>query len=450
MAFSLFRANVPIGYINVNGQELPVYAKREFVQALTSALRGLGGEGSDAVSFKLTSTGVSFTFDDPTDTTANSPDTITFNAVLTNMTGTATFTATAYDDSAVSLGTITLGGSGNERTLTKEQFNSLGDLETQYVVVAATLGSYSDSITVHRADLTGLTGNRGSRTFYEINAAYTSTYDIDGPGGIAAGTASYQAKSTLVVAAGLGATDTPTTPIKGDQVVFSNGVDFAYHLTNDGTYATTGNASWVEPGVVIDGDVLVNGTVTAQKINVINLAALSANLGTVTAGTISGTADLTIGGVATFNGSNTYSGSQYAVVINDSEGTANGLVAVPGSGAGNAALRAFSNNGTYALYATGSGAGDVAVRARAFPGATALQAEGPVTMDDTLTWNSYAYATPDGTAFKFPDAAGNWQALAKAIKYISTAATAGASLGYMTIDTLDGTGQVKVEIFATS
>jgi uncharacterized protein YukE len=66
-----------------------------------------------------------------------------------------------------------------------------------------------------------------------------------------------------------------------------------------------------------------------------------------------------------------------------------------------------------------------------------------------LVWNSYSYALPDGTAYKVPDAAGNWQPMAKAIKYISTSATAGASLGYMTIDTLDGTGQVKVEIFAT-
>lgn len=317
MAFSLFRANVPIGEARVGNQTVHIYPTREFVQALTSALRGLGGEGSDAVSFELRSTGVSFTFDDPTDTTANSPDSITFTAELTNMTGTASFTATAYDDSAVSLGTITLGGSGNTRTLTKEQFNSLGDLETQYVVVAATLGSYSDSVTVHRADLTGLTGNRGSRTIYAVDAAYVSTYDIDGPGGIAAGADSYKAKATLLIAAAT-ASETPTTPIQGDEVVFSNGSTYVYTVTNDGTYATTGNASWDEPGIVIDGNVLVNGSVTAAKVSVNNLAALSALLGNVTidsSGSLKGGQTDYATGTGFFLG---YSGSAYKFSIGSS------------------------------------------------------------------------------------------------------------------------------------
>ena len=42
----------------------------------------------------------------------------TLTALLANLTGSATFTATGYNAAGASLGSLTLGGTGNSRTLT--------------------------------------------------------------------------------------------------------------------------------------------------------------------------------------------------------------------------------------------------------------------------------------------------------------------------------------------
>lgn len=99
---------------------------------------------------QLQATGMAFVFEVGA-TTSTSP-TITLSAVLFNITGTATFVATAKDAAGTTLGTITLGGSGNVRTLTPAQFNNSGVWATQYVEVVATLGSLSDQVTIFRGD----------------------------------------------------------------------------------------------------------------------------------------------------------------------------------------------------------------------------------------------------------------------------------------------------------
>lgn len=99
----------------------------------------------------LQADGFAYVYDTVDASTSASP-TITFEAVLANVSGTATFTATAYTAAHASLGTITLGGSGNVRTLTAAQFNSLGATTTRYVKVNATLGALSDTTTVYRGD----------------------------------------------------------------------------------------------------------------------------------------------------------------------------------------------------------------------------------------------------------------------------------------------------------
>jgi hypothetical protein len=86
-------------------------------------------------------------------------------------------------------------------------------------------------------------------------------------------------------------------PIVGDEVVQYDNIDFAE--------TRVWNSSWNLPGVVIDGSLLVRKTVTAGAIDVVNLAALSVNLGTVNAGNITGTANIDIVGSATFDGVNT-------------------------------------------------------------------------------------------------------------------------------------------------
>ena len=102
----------------------------------------------------------------------------------------------------------------------------------------------------------GASGVRGSRTLYSSDAAYTSTYTY---GGQSAGANSYAAKATDLIAAAT-AGSVPTTPINGDTVTFSNGTTYVFTLTHNGT-------SWQTPGVVIDGSLLVTGSVTAGKID---------------------------------------------------------------------------------------------------------------------------------------------------------------------------------------
>jgi hypothetical protein len=107
--------------------------------------------------------------------------------------------------------------------------------------------------------LAGTIGVRGSRSLYDTSASYTSTYDFDGAGATLPGGPSYAARATQLIASAV-AGSTPTTPINGDTVTFSNGTDYVYTITHNGT-------SWVPPGTIIDGSLLVTGSVTASKIN---------------------------------------------------------------------------------------------------------------------------------------------------------------------------------------
>jgi hypothetical protein len=62
--------------------------------------------------------------------------------------------------------------------------------------------------------------------------------------------------------------------------------------------------TWADPGVIINGNLVVNGTLGASKISVTSLESLSANLGTVTAGSITGTSTIDITGSARLKGVN--------------------------------------------------------------------------------------------------------------------------------------------------
>lgn len=90
-----------------------------------------------------------FLFDSPSATTSSSP-TITLDALLVNLTGTVVWTATAFNASNVSLGAVSLGGSGANRTLSAAQFTTYAG--TRYVVVTASLGGRSDTVTIYRVD----------------------------------------------------------------------------------------------------------------------------------------------------------------------------------------------------------------------------------------------------------------------------------------------------------
>ena len=182
-----------------------------------------------------------------------------------------------------------------------------------------------------KAGTNGTNGTRGSRTLYSADASYDfSTWKYDQ--NTAVGKPSFIKKAdALIVSATTGTT--PTTPIKGDEVTFSNTVtntftgniaNYVLTVTNtpagntvavgqsltgtgittgtvitsfisgtnggDGTYgvshsqtvsstsitAKSGNfvytlsydgSAWDAPGTVVDGSLLVTGSITASKIN---------------------------------------------------------------------------------------------------------------------------------------------------------------------------------------
>lgn len=95
-----------------------------------------------------------FQFPDGTSHTTSSP-VLTFEAIVSGLTGAVSWTATAYNSSDVSLGAVALTGSGNTRTMSGAQFTAPGVAgSVYYVIVEASIGAVSDSLTVFRADPT--------------------------------------------------------------------------------------------------------------------------------------------------------------------------------------------------------------------------------------------------------------------------------------------------------
>lgn len=103
----------------------------------------------------------------------------------------------------------------------------------------------------------GNPGTRGSRQLYSNSTSYNMTYTYNGN---TAGAASFAVKATDLIAAAT-VNSVPTTPIEGDTVTFS-GTDFVYTITYNAS-----TSLWQTPGTVVDGSLLVTGSVTAAKIN---------------------------------------------------------------------------------------------------------------------------------------------------------------------------------------
>ena len=198
----------------------------------------------------------------------------------------------------------------------------------------------------------GPTGTRGTRQLYDTNAAVGAagynSLTLYVYGANAAGSASYSARATdLIAAATVG--DTPTTPIKGDSVTMTNGSTFTNSLTYNGS-------AWVFPGTVIDGNLLVTGSIEGTK-----LSATSIDGKTITGANIQTSATgrrvlLDATGFRAYNTAETLTTqigtATYHLYINDA--------------ANNVALASFFNTGsTYAngVYAEVSGANSKAINA---------------------------------------------------------------------------------------
>jgi len=137
--------------------------------AAASVLAQDGTDGAAAQLLFLSCTGQSFTFDG-TNAAKPTSQTITLTANQQNISGTATFACTLYNSAGSSLGAVTLGGSGNTRTLTVAQFST-----ASYAVITATNGSLSDTVTVVR-----LVDGSSTVTGYLTNEAVTLSGNSSG------------------------------------------------------------------------------------------------------------------------------------------------------------------------------------------------------------------------------------------------------------------------------
>ena len=153
------------------------------------------------------------------------------------------------------------------------------------LATATSVASWA-STSVYAVGAAGETGTRGSRQLYLVDGDYISSYNA------------YANSAAVAIAAAANASgSTPTTPISGDTVTFSNGTTYTYTLTYNGT-------AWAPPGTVIDGNLLVTGSVSASKLTV----------GSITTGS-GGTSRVQIGNYGTVG---TYTASMSAIKLSSS------------------------------------------------------------------------------------------------------------------------------------
>lgn len=172
-------------------------------------------------------------------------------------------TALSYDGSGTSNGTWTVTASGSSITpgsisdsgtyaTVNSHANFLAGADTAtitYTISGKTSGGTSFSVTKTQSFSksktgaagakgdTGAAGVRGSQTFYASGSVWSDT------------------TANNIVTSVTGS----STKVIGDTVVISNGSSYSETRYWSGF-------SWVSPGVVIDGNLLVNGTISGQKI----------------------------------------------------------------------------------------------------------------------------------------------------------------------------------------
>lgn len=139
-----------------------------------------------------------------------------------------------------------------------------------------------------------------------------------------------------------------------------------FNINGTWTVGGTVNASQIIAGTIAAARIGAN-TITATMLNVSTLSAISANLGTVNAGSITGTADISITGQAVFNGQVSADGGVYSVVCNLSQSSAGGILGYAGTG-GFGVRGTASGKGSSSIGVTGSNTTGVGTQGTATSG----------------------------------------------------------------------------------
>lgn len=213
----------------------------------------------------------------------------------------------------------------------------------------------------------GLAGARGSLTGYGENyGIYSASWPDLGDGATAAGNLANRVINNMLTGETLTTALASTTHLRiGDTIT----------LTNAATATTAatkywGGSGWLLPGVVIDGNLLVSGTVSADKIS---------------AGTINANLIIKSSGYIWADGTSWTAGSIAAGHFNSS-GTA--FIGVQGNaGASGTGVQGTSHTaGSYGVVGVGTTLASKAIRAiHQIAGGTALDVVGNTTMAGNLT-----------------------------------------------------------------
>lgn len=204
-----------------------------------------GTPGSNAQLLTLLASAQAFTFDG-----AGQPvpmtQTITLTALLANISGTATITATGYAANGATLGALVLGGTGNSRTLALSNFGA-----SAFAVVQASGGGFTDQITIVRLR-DGTPGSNGQNSVvgYLTNESHTVSTLADGSGGSysSAGGDFKVFDGLTEVNSGVAFSVVATSGITGMAI----GIDGVYSLTGMTTDAGTATLRAVLGAVTID------------------------------------------------------------------------------------------------------------------------------------------------------------------------------------------------------
>lgn len=228
-----------------------------------------------------------------------------------------------------------------------------------------------------------------------------STVNVNGTvSGNVTGTLNGTAVSTVVNAA-LSATanyfttsaSDPTGGANGDAHYNSNTGVMWFKISGSWTAGGTINASQITTGTLAAARIAAS-SITSDKLSVSSLSAIAANLGTVTAGDISGSANINITGTANFQGATNSGGVNYCGVFNEARTVAGGVSATAGSG-GFGVRGSAGTSGSIGVSGTGgSASGAEGVRAtQGSGGGVALAVVGPMTITSSALVSNLRAAT---------------------------------------------------------
>lgn len=229
-----------------------------------------------------------------------------------------------------------------------------------------------------------------------------STVNVSGTvSGNVTGTLDGSAVSTVVSAA-LSATSNYFTTSASDPSGGANGDAHFNTSTNVMWFKVSG--AWTRGGTVSASEIttgtlaaarIAAGSITATKLSVSSLSAVSANLGTVTAGDITGTSNISITGTGIFQGNSTLGGADAAVHVNQALGSINGIMAYGNSGTGTSAIKGIATTtNTTGVIGQANVSGAIGMRAiNSFGGGVGLAVTGAMTISSSALVSNLRSAT---------------------------------------------------------